>query len=737
MIKTINQIKKDFEDYSNAHEQIKTFGYGQEFEQIGNENIIYPLMWVVPVSANLNDTTLSRVFRVIIADRVRKGEQNEVEVESDTQLICLDTLAYWTRMGENQGFEIGTSVSLTPFWEKWTDEVTGHFIDISIDEFYDYNSCSIPIDGSIPSGATCNPARITINDLFFGNAPSNELYNIVVKNQNGEEVGQIVSGEWIVPNGGGSIELSINSVLFKTLSNNYNLSIVNSNDDEIGTLDEPNNKVVIADSTISIKDENNVELYEVNIEAEGIVSQIIDNSTIEINKSDGTLITQRTILAEGFDSYNVADSEAIIKDSLGTTLKSENIKATETENITINNSTLNVQKSDGSLISARTILAEGTDSYNVADSTAVLKDEDGNTLSSTPIKATETTNITAPNGDVSVNNVAFDDVLSGGTLNIQVRKSTGNDLIGSKQGQYWRIGDSNIQNTDGTYNTNVKATENLTLPDSQINVNGVDEGDVVSVKTIDINIVDSVSAPVIPTSVGLVGNTLTIEVPSGVTPSGVAFDFPYLQQYTSYRTGDEGDRVQAGWNAITNPANPKVVAQLDTTLGANMYFRLKDDLVVGGVSSKIRYVDVLGGQTFAATNNRNLVCIDKLTGLMFTRTDLGSSVNWNTNIDTALTHSIVVDGVTYDDWYLISMPEVVKIFNNSFKSNQTDPISSATLVAWLAIINHTSTTTPNSTGFSNAATFDTANGKTITQYNKLSNSRQIYIRKAQSLITAP
>jgi hypothetical protein len=431
MIKTINQIKKDFEDYSNIHEQLKTFGYGQEFEQIGKENIIYPLMWVVPVSANLNDTTLSRVFRVIIADRVRKGEQNELEVESDTQLICLDTLAYWTRMGENQGFEVGTSVSLTPFWEKWTDEVTGHFIDISIDEFYDYNSCSIPIDGSIPSGATCKPARITINDLFFGNAPSDELFNIIVKNEDGLEVGQIVDGEWIVPNGGGGVtlNLSINSDFFKTLSANYNLGIVNSNDDEIGTLDEPNNKVNIADSTISIKDENDVELYEINIEAEGIVSQTIDNSTIDINKSDGSLITQRSILAEG------------------------------------------------------------TDSYNVADSSAVLKDEDGNILSTTPIKATESEDIVAPNGDVTVNSVPFDDVLSGGTLDIEVLKSTGNDQIGSKQGQYWRIGDSTAVIKDSANNTlkseDIMATESedITINDSTLNVQKSD-GTLISARSI-------------------------------------------------------------------------------------------------------------------------------------------------------------------------------------------------------------------------------------------------------------
>ena len=298
------------------------------------------------------------------------------------------------------------------------------------------------------------------------------------------------------------------------------------------------------------------------------------------------------------------------------------------------------------------------------------------------------------------------------------------------------ITDATVENSDASYSTSVLAEGSLTLPDTQVNVNGDDEGDIVSVKTIDIDLTDGVS-PVTPVNITITGNTIDIELDPVVAPSGVAFDFIYLEQWTEYRLGDEGWRTQSGWNTYSPPAYPKVIAQLDTTLGANMYFRLKDNLVVGGVSSKIRFVDVLGGQTFASTNNRNLVGIDKLTGMMFTRTDLGSSVNWNNNIDNALTHSIVVDGVTYDDWVLISMPESIKMFNSLFKSNQTDPISSAAIVAWANAITHTSSTTPDSTGFSNAARFDTANGQTISQYNKSSNGRQIYVRKCQSLITAP
>jgi hypothetical protein len=507
MQKTANQIKSEFELLASGHYQIHSFLYAQEFEQQAYENLIYPLMLVYPLGGSLSGTSYTRNYRVVIADRVLKSEGNELEVESDTQLIALDTLAYWMKLGTNERFSITSSNTITPFWEKWGDEVTGHFVDIGIEEFYDFNSCAIPLSGSIPSPTNpCKDARILINSVVYGNAPSDTNFNVVVKDQLGDLVGSLIGGEWIV---------------------------------NVGS--------VCADATYTIEDSLGNVLYTGTIPSGGSATEVIGNSTLNVNKSDGTLI------------------------------------------------------------SSRSILAEGTDSYNVGDSSAVLKDEDGNVLSTTSIKATESKDIVAPNGDVSVNSVAFNDVLSGGTLNIEVRKSTGNDLIGSKQGQYWRIGDStavikdsanntlkseaimatetenivvndsvaviknsvgttlksenilaqasenitindsSVENSDATYSVDVLAEGSLTLPDSQINVNSVDSGDVVSVKTIDVNLEDSLGAPVVPTSVGLVGNTLTIEVASG----GGSYDI------------DTTDRFG---NVL-----PTIIVSADTTLNWNSY----------------------------------------------------------------------------------------------------------------------------------------------------------------------
>jgi hypothetical protein len=635
MQKTANQIKSEFELLASGHYQIHSFLYAQEFEQQAYENLIYPLMLVYPLGGSLSGTSYTRNYRVVIADRVLKSEGNELEVESDTQLIALDTLAYWMKLGTNERFSITSSNTITPFWEKWGDEVTGHFVDIGIEEFYDFNSCAIPLSSAIPSPTNpCKDARILINSVVYGNAPSDTNFNVVVKDQLGALVGFLIGGEWIVNTGGSC-----------------------------------------ADATYTIEDSLGNVLYTGTIPSGGSTTEVIGNSTLNVNKSDGTLI------------------------------------------------------------SSRSILAEGTDSYNVGDSSAVLKDEDGNVLSTTPIKATETEDIVAPNGDVSVNSVAFDDVLSGGTLNIEVLKSTGNDQIGSKQGQYWRIGDSNITNSDSTYDVDVKATESLILPDSQINVNSVDSGDVVSVKTIDVNLEDSLGAPVTPTSVGLVGNTLTIEVPSGASPSGVLLQFPTPSQYTSFRTGDEGWRAQNGWFDYVPPAQPAAIAELDYT-SASQWYLLKNDIEVNGVASKQRFVDLNGVQTWGATNNVNAAVLDKLTGLMFTR--LVGGTQWVGSIDNAQTYSVTINGVVYNDWYLMSLNEAVAIFGTFFTPNWTDPLTSANIWGKSQVLSYLATTHPNATG--NAfRLFGGTNGNHYDTPGKSAGGADmlVYVRKAFNLITSP
>jgi hypothetical protein len=103
-----------------------------------------------------------------------------------------------------------------------------------------------------------------------------------------------------------------------------------------------------------------------------------------------------------------------------------------------------------------------------ADATAVLKDTDNNILSTTNIPSGTSQDITAPDGSVTVNSVAFDTVLSGGTLDVEVRQETGSTQVGSKQGQFWRVDDSDISINGSTFDS-VAAEDSIDLDVQYVN----------------------------------------------------------------------------------------------------------------------------------------------------------------------------------------------------------------------------------------------------------------------------
>lgn len=285
------------------------------------------------------------------------------------------------------------------------------------------------------------------------------------------------------------------------------------------------------------------------------------------------------------------------------------------------------------------------------------------------------------------------------------------------------LGSNGIQNkgSGGAGPTNIDVNFNSNL-----------EGQANATNPLNVNLTDGVN-PVAPTSVLLTGNDLDIVIPAPVVPSGVLLQFPTPDQYTSYRTGDVGWRAQNGFFNYTPPTNPKSIAELDYSLGANYWSRLKNPLIVGGVSNTLRFVDVDGVQTFSTTNNKNLITIDKLTGIGMRRITTGNG-NWDTQIDNALALSLVVGGVTFSDFYLVSALESLLLFGLGRSSNSmTDPISSVVLQSNTSDDMFTSTTTVTST--TNAQNHQNLNKLRLD--SKTLTARGVFIFDATSLITAP
>jgi hypothetical protein len=325
-----------------------------------------------------------------------------------------------------------------------------------------------------------------------------------------------------------------------------------------------------------------------------------------------------------------------------------------------------VQYLDGTLIESGTIPSGGSVTVNVPnvvicqDANYTLTDSDGNVLEIGTIPSGGSATIVAPDSTFSINSTLVATIPSGSSDSIQVRKQSGSNQIGSLQGQHWRIPnsvitlqdtsnntlsttnvpatetatitapDATVENSDATYTGSVESGSTLVLPDSQINVNGLDQGDVVSVQTIDVNITDGVD-PVTPDSVSLVGNTLTVAVPSGVAPVGATL--MKTGQTTSYRTGDDGD-IEAGRDVD--------------------FFTLPSNNPFGNTD---RFTDELGGSTYA-----NNIVIDWSTynGVnVLGITQAFSTLSWNNTIDSI---NIMVKG-SYLNWRLPNVRELTNFFN--------------------------------------------------------------------------
>ena len=199
---TYNQIIKTLNDFATSHYQINEFGNGDLWEVIQHDqqkDFNYPLLWVQDQPNTTTQGEIEMVFRCFFINLVQKDESNENEVKSDMHQCCLDLLAFWKKQTDYRLVSIDVNTSLTSFTERFNDELTGWWIDIKLNQQFNYDKCSIPMDGITPIPTNCSPATITINGQSFTTADSGTLKDIIVKDTGGTSVGSKIGTEWIVP----------------------------------------------------------------------------------------------------------------------------------------------------------------------------------------------------------------------------------------------------------------------------------------------------------------------------------------------------------------------------------------------------------------------------------------------------------------------------------------------------------------------------------------------------------
>lgn len=227
--------------------------------------------------------------------------------------------------------------------------------------------------------------------------------------------------------------------------------------------------------------------------------------------------------------------------------------------------------------------------------------------------------------------------------------------------------------------------------------------------------------------------------PPPPAPSGVDLrGFPHSTQRLSYRTGDIGWRTQNDWYNYVPPTNPAAVSDLDYS-SANFWYLLKNNIAVNGVSSKTRFTDVDGVQTFSSTGNKNLMVVDKFSGLGIYRGNLASTYSFNSAIDAAEALSVVINGVTYNNWYLISVEEFIKlVYGRGNTGAMVDAVTSVNLLNMVASTYIMSDTWSSDPFYRRIWRDDAGNNILGVQFPNVSGYYALFITKeTMNLITAP
>lgn len=191
-----NKIIQLNRDFATNHWQIKTFGNGAAYNIVLHDKedwFTYPLMWMEDLPFPLNDKEFQFYFRVYFIAQVAQLEDqetdldstNENEVKSDMIQCAQDLLSFW---GQDSDYSdlilVKSGIVFNTITDKFSDRVTGCYIDLKLKQGFTYNKCAIPMTGvTPPPSVTCQDATININGSAFTTVPSGGLLNIGVEYQ--------------------------------------------------------------------------------------------------------------------------------------------------------------------------------------------------------------------------------------------------------------------------------------------------------------------------------------------------------------------------------------------------------------------------------------------------------------------------------------------------------------------------------------------------------------------------
>ena len=164
---TYQQTINRFKELIIGHKFLNEYGYGNisDIAKPDDEKAPdYPYAFINPITATINERTFDATFNLIVMTQVLDTEDSELEGQSNCMKYINDIVSQFVLTNTDKLMTVSLPVTLTPFKERFQDDVVGATAVVTIRYGKPMSVCDSPITAVNPSYSACPQVLVIDGD---------------------------------------------------------------------------------------------------------------------------------------------------------------------------------------------------------------------------------------------------------------------------------------------------------------------------------------------------------------------------------------------------------------------------------------------------------------------------------------------------------------------------------------------------------------------------------------------
>ena len=141
-----NGMNKVFEQFVTADPNLNQYGFGQLYNENGEPKAkqVYPGLWVNPVQTVVGEYQITRTYQILIYDIpfIANDGSNQNAIISDMEEVAFRLIRFLKNKSDI--FDVNGDPIVSPFTDRFLDDVSGVIIDIGINFNGESSDCEDP-----------------------------------------------------------------------------------------------------------------------------------------------------------------------------------------------------------------------------------------------------------------------------------------------------------------------------------------------------------------------------------------------------------------------------------------------------------------------------------------------------------------------------------------------------------------------------------------------------------------